>query len=169
MFNDIDWSASPDHRTAVHEAGHAIIGRAAGLGCGGAGIIADGTRVGFAEIDKPWFGWRRGDGSRAALIEAYVVAVLAGAEAERYALGAADGGDWSDQDSVHEAITHLRIRGCAFVGDEIWCARTALLRRRSERLVARHWPTITYTALAMVEHRTLDRHQLDALARGVRQ
>lgn len=156
-------SVPTDLRAALHEAAHAVVGRAVGLGCGNVGLVADSTRVGFAETERPWLGWRRGDGSKNALIEAYIVTAFAGAAAERHAFGASDGGEWQDEDTVWDAMKHLRIKGCAYVGDEAWDKRSDHLRRRSARLVARFWPTIAKVADALIQRRTLDGDQIDAL------
>lgn len=112
MFNDIDWSASPDHRTAVHEAGHAVIARAmGGLACGGAGLCSDGTRVGYAWVEPPWIGWKREHGRLPELAKRFAIATYAGAEAERRALGAPDGGEWDDECLAHRAMDFMRICG----------------------------------------------------------
>ena len=46
--------------TAIHEAGHAVIGRVLGLLCGGATIIQDEDSAGHAITNDPWailFAW----------------------------------------------------------------------------------------------------------------
>jgi hypothetical protein len=47
--------ASADlYPAAVHEAGHAVIGRVTGMSCGKATIIADHDSAGHAVVKDPW-------------------------------------------------------------------------------------------------------------------
>lgn len=41
------------HRTAIHEAGHAVIGRAMTMACGGATIVADDESAGHS-VTASW-------------------------------------------------------------------------------------------------------------------
>ena len=46
------------HATAIHEAGHAVIGRVLGLTCGHATIVADDDSAGHQIIADQWVIWQ---------------------------------------------------------------------------------------------------------------
>lgn len=160
MKTSIDWSATADHRTALHEAAHLVVARALGLACGGVALVSDGSRVGYAEIDPPWLGWHRGLGRKAPIIEAYIVATQAGAEAEIAFLGGCDGGDWSDREDIREAYRHVRVKGRVYIGDDIELAHEARLREKSRRLVRQHREAIARLALALIDRRRLNNSEV---------
>ena len=69
--------------TAYHEAGHAVAGIVAGLGCGTVTIVPDddGEALGSATVANPLVGWERGDGPRRPLLESYAIVRYAQASA----------------------------------------------------------------------------------------
>lgn len=152
--------------TAIHEAGHAVIGRVLSLPCGEVTIIGEDEReLGHAIVDDPIRTWERGDGSRRALVEASCISLYAGAEAERVLLGNAgdhvdDGPDFGKARSL---IMILGVRGAHYVGDEVWERYEARLRRQSNLLVLLHRYKIERVARALLERGTLQGDDVDAI------
>jgi cell division protease FtsH len=150
--------------TAVHEAGHAVIGRILGLPCGGATIESSNDgELGHADVDDPIREWRRGDGSRRPLIEKSCVCLYAGAEAERIVNGTAYVGDGPDCSKATSLISIIGVRGAAFVNDDVWDRYEAKLRSRSGILVAKHGTQIERIAEALMKQGALTSQQIDAL------
>ncbi len=151
--------------TAIHEAGHAVIGRVLGLPCGEVTIIGESEHeLGHAIVDDPIHTWERGDGSRRALVEKSCISLYAGAEAERVLLGNAGDhvGDGPDFSKARSLIMILGVRG-AHVGDEVWERYEARLRRQSNLLVLLHRHKIERVARALLERGTLQGDDIDAI------
>src|SRR6478672_11015359 len=109
------------YATAVHEAGHAVIGRILGLPCGTVTIEpSDDQELGHADVDDPGRVWQRGDGPRRPLIEKSCVCLYAGREAERIIAGSAEVGDGPDCRKATSLISIIGVRGAAFVSDDVW-------------------------------------------------
>jgi len=88
--------ASDEYRTAVHEAGHAVVGRVFGMLCGGATIERDEDGAAFAVTHDPHVTqWHYEQCARFIDIERLfrrrVYAYMAGAEAEIIFFGIARG------------------------------------------------------------------------------
>lgn len=166
MKSIIDWSASADHRTAVHEASHAVIGRVLDLPCGEASIVPDNDYLGYAEVHPPWVGWQRGYGRKAPVMEAFIVMSKSGAEAERQFIGGEAILDWQDEDTVREAYRNFRIKGRSYIGDEVEDAHEARMEERAERLVREYRIIIERVACALIKRRTLTGNDIDALMRS---
>jgi hypothetical protein len=67
-------SPAEKRATAYHEAGHAVIGRVLRLACGQASIVGETEdNLGHAEIENPLLTWKRGDGRRKLLAEAFCI------------------------------------------------------------------------------------------------
>lgn len=151
--------------TAVHEAGHAVIGRVLGLPCGHATIVADEDSSGHTltappdEIREYWFDhddkWR----SQGTAIRARIMTFMAGAEAERVVLGKCKGGDGRDR---YEIVTMAASIFETPLGDD-WDRWEARLRRHTTALCRRHRATIERVAQALSERKTLSAQELDAL------
>lgn len=144
-------------RTAVHEAGHAVIARVVGLFCGEVSIIPDRPdEVGFSVIEDPRFGWRRGDGPRVKSAENFCISLYAGAEAERFFFGSAimvhDG---EDQRRALGALLWSGVKNGGMFGNEAWKRKEASLRRKSRQLVLRHASTIQRVAESLLIKKTL--------------
>lgn len=155
---------------AIHEAGHAVIGRVLGLSCGkvtvepepprraiwsesGELIVAhkDGPDA-HAEIWRRWSPWD--SGTQKQLDQAYVVMTLAGAEAERVLCGTVEPGiDAGD----------LRI-ATRVIGNNP--ERLAKLRRKANALVRKHAVDIEKVATALLERGTLYDLQVSRLLLG---
>jgi hypothetical protein len=87
-------------RTAVHEAGHAVVGRASGLLCGQPICVADfeereGGHAFAADPWTIWSSWERQGRSRliASVVRRQSIMTMAGNAAEIEILGGSDGGD----------------------------------------------------------------------------
>src|SRR5579864_7504080 len=90
--------------TAIHEAGHAVIARALGLGCGRVTIRPNlrARTGGFAIIEDTWDtieAWSRRGRYRdiATALRARILALMAGRAAEEELIGHCPGGDDDDQ------------------------------------------------------------------------
>ena len=93
-------SALARKATAWHEAGHAVIGRKLNLACGEATIVADEDSLGGAIVGNPLKTWEKGDGPRRALVDAFCIALFAGAAAERLVVQEPHCGDGMDGDRL---------------------------------------------------------------------
>ena len=96
-------AATQREHTALHEAGHAVIGRVLGIRCGHATILADEDLAGHSLAAPPheflerwWHNLGRYYREEAAAFHARIMTYMAGAEAERVLLGACNGGDGND-------------------------------------------------------------------------
>ena len=152
--------------TAIHEAGHAVIGRVLGLPCGKVTTISDDpAELGHAVVEDPIHGWRRGDGPRRQMVEASCMSLYAGAEAERVILGKQgdDVGDGPDCSKAASLIELIGVRGASFVGDEVWERYEARLRARSNQLVRLHRAKIERVGAALMERGELSANEIDEL------
>ena len=149
---------------AIHEAGHAVIGRMLGLPCGDVTTEpSDDQELGHAVVGDPIRDWCRGDGPRRPLVEASCVSLYAGAEAERIIVGSADVGDGPDCSKATSLISIIGLRGAAFVGDDVWERYEARLRRKAATLVTKHTEQIERVARALMEHGKLTDEQVNEL------
>jgi len=140
-------------RTAIHEAGHAVIGRVLGLACGDVTIIADHNSNGHAILATPYAieqAWEDCGKYRdiASAFRGRILAYMAGREAEEVILGRDGGGDGDDQFQI------------ALMLEEVTIAEEAerlahRLRRHARSLVKRHRQPIERVAAALLVHRKL--------------
>lgn len=84
--------------TAIHEAGHAVIGRVLGMVCGGACVVADGDSAGHSICGDPWEiagEWDARERYReiSLVFRGRILAFMAGAEAEVVIFGECAGDD----------------------------------------------------------------------------
>jgi len=146
--------------TAIHEAGHVVIGRVLEMPCGQVTILREDDTLGHAVVDNLW---EPGDGPRRAFMEAACVTLFAGREAQRVILDIDDeAGDRSDRARAVELITGFPPRGCSMVGDAAWIRYEDKLRVRSNRLVRLHRLPIERVAAALLKHGTLQPADVDA-------
>jgi hypothetical protein len=144
--------------TAIHEAGHAVIGRVLGMRCGSATIVPDHDSAGHAITFDPWaiahawetVGKHRGMTS---IWRGRIMSFQAGAEAEAEIAGVVPAGDGDDRYQIELMLEQF---ACA-------AAEEARLRRHARRLVRRHRPTIERVADALLKHGQLGPTQIDAL------
>lgn len=149
--------------TAIHEAGHAVIGRVLGLACGGATIIAnpaDLREAGSAIIDGQWgtYGlWDRRGRYRdiRTVVLGGILALMAGAEAERLIVGRVGVGDGDDRRQIA-----MRMDSADYAGG---CASEPRLRRATRALVQRHRSAIEALAAVLIKKGTLSGDEVDAV------
>jgi len=152
----------PDERTAAfHEAGHAVIAVHLGLTIGPVTIVpvkgpgpGEGSR-GSAVVINPLLSWRRGDGRRRPLMEAYVVALFAGCAAEGVLHGEEQEVDGADAEMAWECLEMVPPRGCVSRRDGVFKQYMRKLKRRSDRLVEDHFAEIRKIAELLIERKTL--------------
>lgn len=139
-----------DHRTAHHEAGHAVIGRVLGLDGGLVTRVKNNDSDGRAQF-------RAGSGT----VEAHIITTMAGWETERVF------GFDNEDDEMTEGAGHDRSEigfMCLKADQPIDIER---LRRKTRRLVRKHRDKIGCVALALLERRTLQAEEIDALMEDV--
>ena len=96
-------AANSERHTAIHEAGHAVIGRVLSLVCGETTIVSDHVagHAGYSitedhyECEAAWRSvgkWREQN----AALHARIMTFMAGSEAEVELLGSSEGGDADD-------------------------------------------------------------------------
>ncbi|MEI9413216.1 hypothetical protein [Mesorhizobium salmacidum] len=157
--------------TAIHEAGHAVIGRVLGMGCGYATIIADDDSAGHGIVGDPWQilgDWEQRERYRDAstVFHGRMMSFMAGALAEYEFFGTCEGGDGDDQ----WQIVMMAEDGAAVPKRSgIWEAdrdrHIDRLRTRTAGLVRRHRGRIAKVADALAECGTLSSEEIDALIR----
>ena len=102
--------------TAIHEAGHAVVGRAVALPCGEATIIPNddlgsyGNAI-IASADAAWHQWelRKKFRDYASACRARILAAMAGREAESVILGVVEGDDEADRELIAAEMADLAI------------------------------------------------------------
>jgi hypothetical protein len=156
------------HHTAVHEAGHAVIGRILGMTCGGATIVPDwetmAAGVSFAFVERSVDDWdARGRWRPESMLRARIMMLMAGREGEIVLLGRHCGGDADDQREIYCTLDN-ETYGYAYAGDhsQRWLKR---LRARTRHLVRRHRNAIERVTAALLEHNELTPEAIDALVR----
>jgi len=142
--------------TAIHEAGHAVVGRVLGLTCGKVTIGANyRTRtLGYGVIAEPWFTvdcWEQRGRYRPpeAAFRGRILAYMAGREAEEELLGNSEGGDDDDQYQIALMLMDL------YRGEDRQAKFEGRLRRAARSLVRRHRPKIEALSRALIEQRTM--------------
>jgi ATP-dependent Zn protease len=152
--------------TAVHEAGHAVIGRVLGMACGPATIVPDDDSEGHSITFDPWVtyecweerGKSRGDDMHSIYI-GRILTLMAGAEAERELLGTCNGGDGSDLDQIERAA----VSSDGFSSHDEWKRYEPRMRRQVRRLVRKYRAKIEPVAQALIEREILSSEEVDQL------
>jgi hypothetical protein len=145
-------------RTAIHEAGHAVIGRVVGMACDYATIESDHDSSGHSITADPYetsAQWERAGKYRGAesVLRGRIMTFQAGAEAEIEVFGSCPGGDGDDQYQITLMAEHAG-----------WTEDKVLnLRRYTRLLVKRHRVKIERVACALLKSRCLGAEQIDAL------
>ena len=154
---------SPQH-TAIHEAGHAVIGRVLTLVCGKASILPDEDSAGHSITADPWectAAWERRGRVRAdnAVWYGRIITYLAAAEAEAVILGSiVVGGDGADRYEIEEMSNEVECDAGQ------WNRIEARLRAMTRMLVRRHRDRIESVAEAFLAKKNLSATAIDRLA-----
>lgn len=159
---------SQQWRTAVHEAGHAVIGRVLGLECGKLTIVPDFREMtaGFAITDGQWKTWaaweeRGKDRDLSSVYRGRIIMLMAGAEAEIVCTGRCGGGDTDDRREIGLTMEEVAIPN----GD--WERYERRLRAKTRALIRRHRRKIEHLAKALLERQTISGRNVDRLLRQV--
>jgi hypothetical protein len=150
-------SADHHRHTAIHEAGHAVIGRVLGMVCGQATIESDYDSAGHSLTADLWVILSRWEAAgkfrdEASVLRGRILTFQAGAEAEAEILGVCHGGDDDDRSQVAMMAGDLGREDCG-----------EALRRHARRLVRRHRAKIERVAVALLSKRRLTARQIDLL------
>ena len=156
-------------RTAIHEAGHAVVARVLGLASGQATIVPkfDLEEAGHHINRSPWrtlYDWeKRGLLHRTvrSAVRGRIMAYMAGAEAEIEFVGACEGGDSDDRDKIEE----MADSSDSYLTPEEWKRYEPRMRRQTRRLVRRHRAKIERLASALMDCETLQPEQIDRIIR----
>lgn len=170
------------YATAIHEAGHAVIGRVLGIPCGGATIEADADSAGHNLIEDPWKilslwegqGYEirdnqlvptgtRPHGTYESALRGRILTFMAGWAAEVEILGECPGGDGDDRYQIGLMFEELTIPGQREPGDGAWERYEGRLRARSRGLARRHRAAIERVAGALLARGSLTAEEIDAL------
>ncbi len=150
--------------TAIHEAGHAVIGRRLGMVCGYVTIKPEGDSAGHAissDQYATWGAWEDQGRFRdlISVSRGRIIALMAGAEAEAECLGACAGGDGEDRNQIDltfdSEFAHLGQAGVVLY--------EAGLRAQTRTLVRRHKAAIERVAAELLKRETLTGAEVDGL------
>ncbi|MFJ7441309.1 hypothetical protein ACIQW5_27105 [Methylorubrum thiocyanatum] len=158
---------SARYHTAIHEAGHAVVGRVLTMACGGATILANEAEgeAGHSITSDPMVilgewdrrgKWRGTDMGLASVYRGRIIAVMAGAEAEAEILGECSGGDGDDRYQVALMLYEI-------AGEEAHERIEIRLRRFAQQLARKHRTDIERVAAALMERETLTGEEIDAM------
>jgi ATP-dependent Zn protease len=157
---------------AIHEAGHAVIGRVLGMLCGNTTIEPDDDSGGHGIIHDPDDiddAWKRQGRYRnfSTVYVGRIMSFMAGAEAEVEILGKCQGGDGDDRHQIARMMMSrwLHIPGYEEDGDGSAERFEARLRTKTSGLVRRHRDKIERVAAALLARRTLTAEQVEAAMR----
>lgn len=156
----------PGWRIAVHEAGHAVIGRVLGMVCGEATIVPDfvAETAGVAITHDHWLvagAWEKQHKYRdiASVLRARIMTLMGGAEAEKVCCRRYAGGDGNDCLQIGFMMEEIPI------SENDWTRWERRLRAKTRALVRRHRHKIEHIAEALVERRTISGRGIDRLLR----
>ena len=152
---------------AIHEAGHAVIGRVLGLTCGQVTIVPDVTEgtAGHSITHDPWEtlhhwenhrGKYRGDPMKS-ILTGRLLMLMAGVEAERVILGRSRGGDGYDRYDITTIVNDQ------FEAETFWKKTEPRLRKHTHTLVRRHRAKIERVAAELMKEGALSPDEIDAL------
>lgn len=149
---------------AIHEAGHAVIGRVVGLPCGLASIVPDDDlecegRAIVGDADTAWNEWQLREKFRGheSAVRARIIAAQAGYEAEAEIVGQATGNDDDDREVAAACAEDLSVL------EDREAAALDRLRRAARHLVRWHRGEIERVAAALQDHQALTGDEIDAL------
>jgi ATP-dependent Zn protease len=164
------------NQTAVHEAGHVVVGYVLGLACNGVALthheVEETGAYGYAVSPNPEFGYHNNDTrlERQLTLRAQSVASCAGLAAEHVFFGVPlETSNESAQDDFQNVIEcesrGLRIRGKrgGYLGDEVTWRYISRLLVEAKKLVKRHRETIQRLADTLLERTRLDGKEVERL------
>jgi len=160
-------------RTAYHEAGHAAVLLVYDLPFDSVTIkpTEDSTGGSRGHILKPNpMMFEGGKRERNQIVRQYIVSAYAGFEAERCFDPNADEGlseeDFSNAWNLPRDWD-LPIKGCSYIGDEVYEQYLARQRQQARALVRKHWALVERLAQALLERETLSGEQAESLVRTI--
>jgi hypothetical protein len=159
------------HRTAVHEAGHAVIGRVLKQVCGQASVRPnpDEGEAGHAIAADPYItlgywldelGRWRGSDAMVSIMRGRIMSYMAGRVAEEEFFGSCAGGDGDDQWQIDLMLDSL------LPGDADVPRYAQRLRGHTRTLVRRHRAAIACVAALLVERGTLQSEEIERALAG---
>lgn len=160
---------------AIHEAGHAVVGRILGMLCGQVTIVADHDSAGHSITLDPWdtvSHWEsvgRFRDARTAFLGG-ILSLMAGAEAEIVILGHCQGGDGNDQREIALNFDSVDFWIPEKTGDELEDLATfeQRLRRHCRAIVRRHRSKIEMVAQLLLDRKTIGGSVLDEMIKPLR-
>lgn len=150
--------------TACHEAGHAVVGLVVGIPFARVTIEPDHDSIGHVIAVDPWAvakQWEQRGKLRdiSSAFRAKIIALMAGAEAERVLLGTEAAGDDDDRNQILLLIES----GYVDIDGKDWPTYEARLRAQTHRLIRRYQPKIERVAKVLLERGTLQADEIMAL------
>lgn len=147
-------------QTAIHEAGHAVVGRVLGIRCGYVTITADAESSGHSITPDIWDimgDWEAHGLFRRSERSAYIariVTFMAGTQAVLQ-LKPEDDIDLGDDNDRYQVMCMLDSEGLM--------SREDRLTRMTRQIVQRHWAKIEAVARKLLESRSLESNEVDQL------
>jgi len=144
--------------TVYHEAGHAVAASVQGLPTNKVTIRE--TQDFWGQVTHPSVLMLETSGKRDQnqVVRQYVIMLYAGFEAERCFNPDADealsGGDFDQAWNLPREF-RLPIRGCSYIGDEVYERYLERLRKQARSLVRKHWGLIRILAQELLERKTM--------------
>lgn len=160
---------------AIHEAGHAVVGRMLGMVCGQVTIVADHDSTGHSITLDPWdtvSHWEsegRFRVARTAFLGG-ILTLMAGAEAEKVILGHCEGGDGNDQREIARTFGSVDFWIPEKTGDEFkdHAAYEQRLRNHCRATIRRHRSRIEMVAQLLLDRKTIEGEVLDKMIKPIR-
>jgi hypothetical protein len=146
-----------------------VIGRVLKQVCGYTTIIADIDSDGHAITESPWHAyvhWGRTGRSRGnqmrSIFRGLIMTLMAGAEAEIEFFDDCLGGDSEDRKRVDLMLRELLVGDSRYIG-LLRLRQETRLRRATRGLVRRHRDKIDHVATQLLERKTLQDEEIDAI------
>ena len=152
--------------TVYHEAGHAVAASVQGLPTNKVTIRE--TQDFWGQVTHPSVLMLETSGKRDQnqVVRQYVIMLYAGFEAERCFNPDADealfGGDFDQAWNLPREF-RLPIRGCSYIGDEVYQGYLERLRKQARSLVRKHWGLIRILAQELLERKTMTGKEVEDL------